>query len=46
MLPDDLYIPGLTRPVTVSEYATLTGVKEAKVLAAAFAPPVTKGGGQ
>ena len=27
------YVPGLTRPVSVSEYATLTGASEAAVLA-------------
>jgi len=32
-MPRD-YIPGLHRPVSVSEYATLTGVREVEVLAA------------
>jgi hypothetical protein len=34
MVPDRLCVPGLDRPVTVSEYATLKGVREAEVLAA------------
>jgi hypothetical protein len=34
MVPDHLCVPGLDRPVTVSEYAKLTGVREAEVLAA------------
>jgi hypothetical protein len=34
MVQDPGYVPGLTRPVSVSEYATLTGVREAGVYAA------------
>ncbi len=33
MVPDHLCVPGLDRPVTVSEYAKLKGVREADVLA-------------
>jgi hypothetical protein len=32
MIPDHACVPGLDRPVSVSEYATLKGVKEAEVL--------------
>jgi hypothetical protein len=33
MVPDHLRVPGLDRPVTVSEYAKLKGIREAEVLA-------------
>jgi hypothetical protein len=33
MIPDHACVPGLERPVTVSEYATLEGLTEAQVLA-------------
>jgi hypothetical protein len=33
MAPDHVYVPGLDRPVIVSEYATLKGVREAEVFA-------------
>ena len=33
MAPDHVYVPGLDRPVTVSEYAKLKGIGEAEVLA-------------
>jgi hypothetical protein len=34
MSPDPGYVPGLTRPISVSEYAQLEGVREAEVFAA------------
>ncbi len=37
MLPDHLCVPGLDRPVTVSEYAQLKGIREAEVLASSHA---------
>ena len=37
MLPDHLCVPGLDRPVTVSDYAQLKGIREAEVLASIHA---------